>query len=90
MEANKISYTVVVPKKVEKSLEKLPKSSRLRIKAALRFLEVEPRPSGVKKLKDVKPDTYRVRIGDYRILYHIFDEILVIEVIEIAPRKDVY
>lgn len=90
MEANEPFYRVVVSKKAERFLEKAPKAIRVRLKAALLMLGKTPRPIGVKKLTDVKPDTFRVRIGDYRIIYHILDDKLIVEVIEIGGRKDIY
>ena len=52
-------------------------------------LELDPRPSGCKKLKG-EEHLYRVRIGDYRVLYDVLDDVLVVLVITIGDRKDVY
>ncbi|HAN17181.1 MAG TPA: type II toxin-antitoxin system RelE/ParE family toxin [Bacteroidales bacterium] len=51
--------------------------------------KINPYPKGYKKLKGSDKD-YRVRIGDYRILYSVYDNVLIVEVIKIAHRKDVY
>ncbi|MFC0776288.1 type II toxin-antitoxin system RelE family toxin [Terrimonas alba] len=58
------------------------------IKAAIYSLADNPRPHGYKKLKG--RDAYRIRSGDYRIIYSIFDKILTVEVIAIGHRKDIY
>lgn len=47
-----------------------------------------PRPNGYKKLKG--RDGYRIRVADYRIIYDIFDDILLVEVIDLRHRKDIY
>ncbi len=58
------------------------------IKSALYELAKNPRPQGYKKLKNRKG--YRIRQGNYRILYDIFDYILTVEVVALGHRKDVY
>jgi 1,2-diacylglycerol 3-beta-glucosyltransferase len=60
-----------------------------RIKPKIKALAIEPRPDGVKKLKG-KENSYRIRIGDYRVVYEIFDDILVVKVVEIGHRSDIY
>jgi mRNA interferase RelE/StbE len=52
-------------------------------------LAIEPRPNGVRKLEGFK-NSYRVRIGNYRVVYKIEDSELIIEVVKISDRKDVY
>lgn len=52
-------------------------------------LEENPRPSGCKKLKD-KGGLYRIRIGDYRVVYSIQDEVLVVVIVEVFDRKEGY
>ena len=70
-----------------KSLAKLPRKEQLRIVAALELLSKTPRPPKCKKLDDI---TYRVRVGDYRIVYDVHDDELIVLVIRIRHRKDVY
>ncbi|NUN63255.1 type II toxin-antitoxin system RelE/ParE family toxin [Pseudanabaena biceps] len=84
-----MSYQVIVPKPVQKQLDSLPKNLRDRAIIALRSLAQDPRPSGVKKLKGYE-DTYRVRVGDYRIIYKIQDSELVILLLSVGHRKDAY
>jgi len=81
-------YKVTLSKSVEKQLDKLPDSVASRIIDILQGLADEPRPHGCKKLTN-RPG-YRVRKGDYRIVYDIYDKVLTVEVISIGNRKDIY
>lgn len=66
-----------------------PKKERLRVREAIDSLSQEPRPQGVKKLAD-KRNYWRIRVGNYRVVYHIEDDKLVVIVIKISHRKEVY
>lgn len=57
-------------------------------KRAIYNLANNPRPAGCKKLKG--RDSYRIRVADYRIIYEIFDDILLVDVIDLGHRKDIY
>ena len=81
-------YTVVVTEKIRKIILKLPSPVAVKIENSLLDLEEDPRPPGCKKLKGRK--AYRIRVGDYRIIYEIEDNILRIVVIDLGHRKDVY
>ena len=81
-------YEVVIGKAVIKQLQKVPSADYKRIKAALTGLSSNPRPKGYLKLKG--RDAYRIRVGDYRIIYEIKDNQLLVIIITIAHRKDVY
>jgi mRNA interferase RelE/StbE len=81
-------YTVVVTEKVKKIILKLPFSIASRIENILLKLEENPRPPGSKKLKG--RSGYRIRIGDYRVIYEIDDNILRVIVIDVGHRKDIY
>jgi mRNA interferase RelE/StbE len=83
-----VQYRVEVRRNVQKSLAKLNANLRERIAEALRRLGDEPRPPGARKLKD--REGWRVRVGDYRIIYKIHDDRLVIVVVRIAHRSSVY
>jgi mRNA interferase RelE/StbE len=72
-----------------KQLKKLPSELQECIQAKIDDLAIEPRPNGVKKLKD-KENTYRVRVGGYRIIYDVFDDVLVVNVVEVGHRGKVY
>jgi mRNA interferase RelE/StbE len=62
---------------------------KARISAAIEALATEPRPAGSKKLKG-EDHAWRVRVGDYRVLYEVHDEQLVLLVIRIAKRDDAF
>ena len=81
-------YKVIVEKSVIKQLQNIPQLHYNEIKTALTNLAINPRPHGYLKLKG--RDGYRIRVGDYRIIYEIKDEQLIVIVITIAHRKDVY
>jgi mRNA interferase RelE/StbE len=82
-------YKVIWKRSAKKELKKLPKDIIVNIISAVESLKNEPRPVGVKKLVGTQ-HTYRQRIGNYRIVYSIENELLVIEVVRIGHRKDVY
>ena len=81
------TYTVVVTDKVRKILLKLPEWIAEKIENNLLKLEENPRPPGCKKLKGRLG--YRIRVGDYRIIYEIEDNILRVVVIDLGHRKDI-
>ena len=83
------SYLIEIKPSALKELEKLPKQVIPRIVTAIRELGVNPYPQGVKKLTGFD-QTYRIRVGEYRVLYDIYENKLVIEVIRIRHRKDAY
>lgn len=83
------SYRIELTRSAEKDLRKIDKSKVAAIYREIERLETDPRPHGVKKLAGADR-TYRIRIGDYRVVYEIEDEVLLVLVIRIAHRKDVY
>ncbi|SDD97435.1 type II toxin-antitoxin system RelE family toxin [Niabella drilacis] len=83
-----IKYTVILSGKVSKQLDKLSDTVAAPIFKAIRKLQQNPRPPGYCKL--TARDGYRIRVGDYRIIYNIIDSKLIIEVIAIGHRKDIY
>lgn len=82
------SYKIVIKHSAAKEIEKIPKSRRKRIVSKIQDLSNEPRPPGVKKLSG--EEKYRIRQGEYRILYKIDDSIITITVVKVGNRKDVY
>ena len=72
-----------------RELAKLETSTRRRIAATLESLAKTPRPPGIEKLKG-HDQRYRVRCGDYRIIYEIEDQVLIILVLRIGHRRQVY
>lgn len=83
-----MSYTVYLRKSAQKALAKIAPPFQERIIKAIRNLAKTPRPTGVKKLSG--RDAQRIRVGDYRIIYEIDDARILIEVVVIGHRRDVY
>ncbi|MBS1685948.1 MAG: type II toxin-antitoxin system RelE/ParE family toxin [Bacteroidetes bacterium] len=83
-----MSYQISIRKKALEALEKIDEPSYTKIKAAIINLAEDPRPVGCKKLKG--RSGYRVRVGDYRIIYEVMDKVLLIEVVQLGHRKDIY
>lgn len=82
-------WKVVVLRDPEKVLAKLPRDLRERLRKAIDYLGTDPRPHGCKRLRGFA-DLYRVRIGDWRIVYAIRDDLMVVLVLEVGPRGSVY
>ena len=82
------SYKLLIKPSAAKELEALPKKDRQRIVTKIRSLSVEPRPPGCEKLSG--HDLYRVRQGNYRVLYTVQDADLVVVIITIGHRREVY
>lgn len=82
------SYTILLTKRAQKQLDKLTNNIAEPILEAISNLETDPRPNGCKKLKG--RDAYRIRSGNYRIIYDIQDKELIVDVITLGHRKDVY
>lgn len=83
-----MTYRLELETKAAKEFHALPKERRELVAAALDDLQENPRPPGAKKLSGV--DGYRVRSGDYRLLYTIEDTAKRVRVYRIGHRKDVY
>ena len=84
-----MAYAVELVPAAQKALQRLPKDAQERIILALALLRDTPRPPNVKKLAGWV-DRYRIRVGDYRIIYRIKDDVLLLLVIRIGHRRDVY
>lgn len=82
------NYTVVLSKKAQKVLDKLSDHIADPIFDAIANLEQNPKPIGYIKLKGRAG--YRIRIGNYRVIYAIFDNELIIEIVTLGHRKDIY
>jgi len=86
--SKKPDYTVLILPSAQKQLSKLPNAIATRIEDKMMELEQDPRPTGCKKLKG--RDAWRIRIGDYRVIYEIQDGKLIVTVITIGHRREVY
>ena len=84
-----MKYSINYKRSAYEELLQLPASIAHKIKNAIDSLSDNPRPHNCKKLKGSVND-YRLRIGNYRVVYTIIDAFLIITVIKIAHRKDVY
>jgi mRNA interferase RelE/StbE len=84
-----MAYNLIILPNAEKELKKLPKKDFIRIDELILALANNPRPVGCLKLQGLI-DTYRIRSGDYRIVYTIEDARLVVRIVRVANRKDVY
>lgn len=82
------NYKIEIKKSAAKEISKLPKVSVKRIIDRIQALSDDPRPQGCKKLSG--DEKYRIRIGIYRVLYSIIDEELVIFIVKVGHRKDIY
>jgi mRNA interferase RelE/StbE len=85
-----MSYKIAIVKKALKELEALPVNTNKQIVAAIDELKEEPRPPGCKKLKGESEYLWRIRVGNYCVLYFIEDTIKIVEVRKIGHRKDIY
>lgn len=88
-------YKIVVNKKAQKELDKLPAQVAEDIADEIEKLAENPRPNGYKKLTEFRiPNAprrlYRIRIGDYRAVYSIEDDVLTVQVFKVANRKEIY
>jgi mRNA interferase RelE/StbE len=83
-----MAYSLIFSKQAFKELEKINEPFYSKIKQAVNALAQNPRPHGYRKLMGMAG--YRIRVGDYRVIYDIFDQELVIDIITIGNRKDVY
>ncbi|MEH2275523.1 MAG: type II toxin-antitoxin system RelE/ParE family toxin [Nostoc sp.] len=84
-----MSYKVEILRGALKQLKKIPSELQERVQIKIDDLATEPRPNGVKKLKG-EENAYRIRVGDYRVIYDIFDDLLVVNVLEVGHRKNIY
>ncbi len=82
-------YQVEITRAAARNLNKLPSDIQKRIFPELENLKTNPRPHGAKKLSG-SVDRWRVRVGDYRIIYQIKDSILYVLIIQVAHRREAY
>lgn len=82
------SYSIVFRQSVAKDFRQIPKKDVQRILKRIDSLSEDPRPAGVDKLSG--DEKYRIRQGNYRILYRIEDEIITVTIVKVGHRRDVY
>jgi len=84
-----VAYTVQFKPLALRQLEKLPRDAQKRLAAKIEGLRDDPFPAGCKKMAAL-PDTWRARVGDYRVVYQVHQKILLILVLTVGHRKHVY
>ena len=80
-----MTYGLKFHRDVEKQLRRIPKKQKARLASAMRELRDEPRPSGNIKLDD---RLYRIRVGQYRVIYAVFDDEVVVIVVKVVRRTE--
>ena len=83
------SYKVEFTKSARKALDRIPNTVRNQLAVKIYSLKDDPRPDGCKKLKG-EEDLYRIRVGDYRVVYLIQDGKFIVVVVKVGHRRDVY
>ena len=83
-----MKYKVQIVHAAEKEMDKLPTAIHTRISRRILSLEDNPRPRGVKKLSG--REEYRLRIGDYRVLYTVDDKDSIVTIFAVGHRREVY
>lgn len=84
-----MGYRIELAPAAVRALKKLPGDIRQRIARTIDALADEPRPHGSRKLSG-SDDIFRVRVGDYRILYEVVDRALLVLVVDVGHRRDIY
>lgn len=83
------NYRIEISSTAEKSLKKIPKKDIVKIVESIQILSINPFPEGCRKLAG-EEGTYRIRQGDYRIIYEVEGKKLLILVLKIGHRRDIY
>ncbi|MBI4130326.1 type II toxin-antitoxin system RelE/ParE family toxin [Candidatus Roizmanbacteria bacterium] len=84
------SYTIEITSKAQKDLKKLNPAIRSRIEKEILKLELDQKPQQFKPLMGRKIAQYRIRVGDYRVLYDLYPEDNVVLILRIGHRKEIY
>ena len=84
-----MAYEVSFAPNAVRQFESLPRHAQVRLATKIEDLENDPRPSGAKKLAG-EGELWRIRVGDYRVIYAIIDDQLVVLVVAVGDRKEVY
>ena len=84
-----MAYAVQIAPGAEREFSKLAREIQLRIRPRIDALANDPRPAGAMKLRG-QEDLWRIRVGDYRVLYEVHDRILYVLLVRVAHRREVY
>lgn len=82
-------YKIILPARFERMIKKIPKSDIKKIVDAIDRLATDPRPHGYIQLKG-KTDAYRIRVGNFRIIYRVNDNLITVFILKIGDRKNIY
>ena len=83
-----MTYRIEVSRRAAKAVTSLDKPLRRKILAAIEGLAGNPRPAGCKKLAG--QEAWRIRVGDYRVIYEIHDQVLLVIVVDLGHRREIY
>ena len=84
-----MAYRVEIKASAVKEIASLSRRDQRRVVRAIESLADDPRPPGARKLVGSE-DAYRIRVGDYRITYQVLDDVLIVYVVRVGHRRDVY
>ena len=84
-----MNYTVEISSLATRQIKKLPSEIQIQVLAQIEALAQQPRPDGVTKMKG-EENTYRLRVKKYRIVYEILDEQLIVLIVKVGHRREVY
>ena len=85
-----MTYKIIYVSTAEKELSKLPESDFIKVQSAINSLSENPFPPGHLKLEGTKVKLYRIRKGNYRVIYSVQRNIITITILKVGHRKDVY
>lgn len=83
------NFAIIFSSQARQSLRKLPLNIQKKMREKISLLSFNPRPSGIKAIKG-KKGLFRLRVGDYRVIYKIENQLLIITIIEVGHRKEIY
>lgn len=83
---NRNRYWVEIPDHVEKAIDRLPGHIRQRVKRMIADLADDPYPAYAEELHNALAGLYKIKVENYRILYEVFDDIIVVEIVRVARR----
>lgn len=84
-----MAYRIELTPQAAKQLESLDRTTLKRVAARIDALADDPRPAGARKLAP-RDNLYRIRVGDYRVIYRVLDRLILVTIIRIGHRRDVY
>lgn len=84
-----MNYKIEFSRKAERQFKALTSQIQKRLKPKIDALVRNPRPRGVKKLEG-EDELYRIRVGDYRVIYQVQDKALIVLVVKLGDRKEIY